>query len=223
MKGVYELIDWLNKEFPNAMIETCSGGGGRYDLGMMKYSTQIWTSDNTGPVARTLIQYGSTFGYSTSTMSCHVANYAGSVEDPRQLDYAFRVALNGPLGYEFDVLKISDAAKETISRQIKEYRTYENLILCGDFYRLQSPTEKGRYSYYFVDENNSEILLTYLQNFDDPKRTPNKLKISRADSGATYRDTISGETFAGADLKRGIVVESDKRGNYAKMFHFVKE
>lgn len=223
MKGVYDLISWLREEFPNAMIETCSGGGGRYDLGMMKYSTQIWTSDNTYPYWRTFIQHGSTFGYPCTTMSCHVANHGGSVNDPRQLDFGFRTALNGPLGYEFNVLAIEDNVKETLSRQIKEYREYEHLILRGDFYRLLDPNPTGRYSYYFVSEDNSEILLTYLQNVGDAKKTIYKLKISRADVNATYRDKISGGTYTGAELKKGIMVQSDAEGSYAKMFYFVKE
>ncbi len=223
MKGVYELLRWFNETFPSAMIETCSGGGGRYDLGMMKYSTQIWTSDNTYPVARTAIQYGRTFGYPAWTMSCHVANHGDSVEDPNRLDFDFRVALNGPLGYEFDILRVSDTAKATMTRQIKEYREYENLILTGDFYRLQSPHKDGRYSYYFVNEDNSEILLTYLQNDADKRERMNKLKISRADLHCTYRDTIGGDVYTGEELRRGVEVKSFRDGNRAKMFRFVKE
>ncbi|MBE6652009.1 MAG: alpha-galactosidase [Ruminococcaceae bacterium] len=223
MCGVYELFRRLRAMFPNAMIENCSGGGGRYDLGMMKYSTQIWTSDNTEPVDRTYIQYGSTLGYPVTTMSCHVANHDSSIEDPRKLNYGFRVAINGPLGYELNILAASETAKATMSEQIKEYRAYEHLILRGDFYRLLSPFECGRYSYYFVSEDSREILLSYLQNFDDAKKTVYKLKISRALPGVTYRDTISGKTYTGEELRRGIEVESDEKGLYAVMWHLVAE
>ena len=221
--GVYELFRRLQAMFPNAMIENCSGGGGRYDLGMMKYSTQIWTSDNTDPVDRTYIQFGSTLGYPVTTMSCHVANHDSSIEDPRKLNYGFRVAINGPLGYELNILAASDTAKATMSEQIKEYRAYEHLILCGDFYRLLSPFECGRYAYYFVSEDSREILLSYLQNFDDAKKTVYKLKISRAILGVTYRDTISGKTYTGEELRRGIEVQSDEKGLYAVMWHLVAE
>ena len=223
MCGVYELFRRLRAMFPNAMIENCSGGGGRYDLGMMKYSTQIWTSDNTEPVDRTYIQYGSTLGYPVTTMSCHVANHNSSIEDPRKLNYGFRVAINGPLGYELNILAASDTAKATMREQIKEYRAYEHLILRGDFYRLLSPFECGRYAYYFVSEDSREILLSYLQNFDDAKKTVYKLKISRALLGVTYRDTISGKTYTGEELRRGIEVQSDEKGLYAVMWHLVAE
>ena len=222
MLGVYELYRWLCARFPNAMIENCSGGGGRYDLAMMKYSTQIWASDNTHADARTRIQYGSTFGYPTSVMSCHVANHKNSCEDPRRLDYSFRVALNGPLGYEFNVLAASEEAKEAMRKQIKEYRTYEELILRGDFYRLLNPLECDCYAYYFASEDNGEILFTFLQNTGDPKQTAYKLKISRALRDATYRDTVSGMIFSGEELRRGITVQADINDEYAKMYHFVK-
>ena len=223
MLGVYELFRWLRETFPHAMIENCSGGGGRYDLGMMKYSVQIWTSDNTDPIQRTYIQYGSTFGYPPATMSCHVANHNDSCEDPRKLHYGFRVALNGPLGYEFNVLSVSDTAKTTMREQVKEYRTYENLILNGDFYRLVDPFACDCYAYYTVSEDNREILLSFLQNYGDPKETIRKLKVSRAMRDTTYRDTISGLTYTGEELQRGLPVQADKEGMYAKMFHFVAE
>lgn len=223
MLGVYELYSWIRKTFPNVMIENCSGGGGRYDLGMMKYSTQIWTSDNTRPIDRTYIQSGSTYGYPPATMSCHVANHNGSVEDSRLMDYAFKVAINGPLGYEFNAVEISDKARGEIKEQIAFYRSVENLILRGDFYRLLNPEETGKYAYYFVNEDNSEILLTYLQNYDEKEETENLLLVSRADKDAVYIDKISGQSFKGENLNKGIIINSSKKGLYSKIYHFVKE
>lgn len=221
--GVYELFRRLRRMFPHAMIENCSGGGGRYDLAMMKYSTQIWASDNTDPVARTYIQYGSTLGYPTAVMSCHVANHGNSVEDPRRLNYGFRVAMNGPLGYELNILGASETAKATMRAQISEYRSYEHLILNGDFYRLLNPFACGRYAYYFASPDNRELLVSYLQNDGDPKETVYRLKISRAIKGVNYRDTISGHTYTGEALRRGIEVRSEPEGLYAVMWHLVAE
>ena len=220
MLGVYELFRWINERFPEAMIENCSGGGGRYDLGMMKYSTQIWTSDNTDPDSRIKIQYGSTFGYPTSVMSCHVADHKSSCEDPRLLDFGFRVALNGPLGYELNILEVSDTAKNTMSQQIAEYRKYEKLILKGDLYRLKNPFEDGCYAYYFANNDNTELLVSFLQSNGDSKQKVHKLKISRAIRGVNYRDSISGMEISGDELRRGINVTADKNDHFAKMFHF---
>ena len=221
MLGVYELFRWFGEHFPNAMIENCSGGGGRYDLGMMKYSTQIWTSDNTHPDKRMYIQYGSSFGYPTSVMSCHVAKLE-ECENPRFLDYRFRLAMNGALGYELNILKASKEAKANMKAQVEEYRRYEELILRGDFYRLLNPYETdGKYAYYFVNKDDSEILLSFLQNFGDKTPKEYKLKVSRAIANATYVDKISGKYYEGAELKRGISITSDKDDQYGVMLHLV--
>ena len=153
----------------------------------------------------------------------HVAAHGEASEDARKLDYAFRVAINGPLGYEFNVLSTSETAKATMRRQVEEYRQYEKLILEGDFYRLLDPFATDCYAYYMVSEDNREILLTFLQNLDDPKETAYKLKVSRADKALTYRDTISGKTYTGEELKKGLVVNADKAGLFSRMFHFVAE
>ncbi len=220
MLGVYELYRWLRERFPNAMIENCSGGGGRYDLGMMKYSTQIWTSDNTHAHDRVFIQYGTSFGYPASVMSCHVANRDGEATDPRRMDFGYQVALGGPLGYEFNILTVSDEVKEKMKKQIIDYRTYEKLIMNGELYRLKSPYEDGCYAYYYVKEDNSEILLYYLQPKGDPNQKEHKLKISRAIRGVTYRDRRSGLEITGEDLRRGLTVKADPDDCYARVFHF---
>ena len=223
MLGVYELFGWFKKRFPDAMLENCSGGGGRYDLGMMKYSTQIWTSDNTEAKYRVYIQHGSSYGYPMSTMSCHVSNSHGQCEDERMLDYCFKVAINGPLGYEFNILKVDQSVKDAISKQIEEYRAYEELILNGDFYRLKNPTVDRCYAYYIANADKSEILLSYLQNNAESDEIEHVLKISCAKSDFNYRNTLTNERFSGSALKDGITVKADASERYGLMWHFVAE
>ena len=220
MLGVYELYRWLLERFPGAMIENCSGGGGRFDLGMMSVSTQIWTSDNTVPEDRIFIQYGTSFGYPASVMSCHVANRRSEATDPRRMDFGYAVALGGPLGYEFNILKVSDEVKEKMKQQIRDYRRYEKLILNGDLYRLKSPYEDGCYAYYYAKPDNTELLVYYLQAKGDPKQRTHKLKIANAIRGVTYRDTRSGLEVSGDDLRRGLMIQADKDDAYARIFHF---
>lgn len=223
MLGVYDLFRWFKKRFPDAMLENCSGGGGRYDLGMMKYSTQIWTSDNTEAKYRVHIQHGSSYGYPMSTMSCHVSNCHGQCEDERMLDYCFRVAINGPLGYEFNILKVEPKVKDIISKQIEEYRSYEKLILNGDFYRLKNPTVDGCYAYYITNSDQTEILIAYLQNNSDPSETEHILKISSAKAELNYRNTVTNEILSGAALRAGIKVKADTAERYGITWHFVAE
>ena len=184
--GVYRLLRWFRETYPNAMIETCSGGGGRYDLGMMKYGTMIWTSDNTGPKSRTRIQYSSMLAYPASTMSCHVTNHK-ACEDEQELKYRYEIALGGALGYELDVLQGSEALKKNMASQIQQYREYEKLILTGEYYSLSNPYVENYNAYYYVNETRSQILLTYVQTWGEETREI-CLPISEVEASASYRE-----------------------------------
>ena len=224
MLGVYSLFDWFTKQYPDAMIENCSGGGGRYDPAMMYFTSQIWTSDNTSARDRVLIQYSSQLAYPASVMSCHVSNPKGNL---RELDLKYKVAVGGILGYEFNVLNTPDEIKEEIRRQVARYRTFDHLIQFGTHYRLSSPYETGISAYYY--QLDDEILLSAILTNGcaviGKKKPFKKLVIRTADKNAVYRDAISGITFSGAQLRAGIEVgefNPDDTGYDAKLWHFVK-
>lgn len=203
MLGVYRLYRWFNERFPNVMIENCSGGGGRFDLGMMKYSTQIWTSDQTHPGARVPIQHGTTYGYPTCVMSCHVSNAAGTAYDMHKFDFAYHVATNGALGYELMLPDLPQSTRDIIADQVTEYRQNEDTILRGDFYRVHNPQTCPYYSFYFVSRDKNQILATFTQNHaETPKKV--KMKITAADKNSTYKDIKSGVVYTGEQLRKGI-------------------
>lgn len=221
MLGTYDLYRWFRERFPRVMLENCSGGGGRYDLGMMKYSHQIWASDNTDPVWRCKIQYGSTIPYPVSTMSCHVSHPGASISE---MDYRYTVAINGMLGYEMNILDMDEGVLQRIPEQISEYRWYEELIKTGDFYRLLSPHDTAYYSYYFVDVANDNILLTFVQQEPDKRQKEVKLKLSRADKGAVYIDKKTGTEYTGEQLRAGITVTTNTEDTrFARMWELVKK
>lgn len=221
MLGVYDLYRWFRERFPDVMIENCSGGGGRYDLGMMKYSHQIWASDNTDPVWRTRIQYGSSLAYPASTMSCHVSHPG---DDPDEIEYRFTVAAGGILGYEMNILNMDDKVLERIPGQIERYRRWEELIKTGDFYRLSNPCEKIYGSYYFTDSARNTILLTFVQLEADKDHKEIRLRVSCADKNAVYTDALTKERYTGDQLRKGITVTTgteDKR--YYRMWELIRD
>ncbi len=220
MKGVYRLLKWFGERFPNAVIETCSGGGGRYDLGMMAYGIQIWTSDNTNPYARTMIQSAAMTGYPAATMSCHVSTPKG---DLRSLDYRYKVALGGMLGYELNILEMSDEIRSDISAQITEYRQFEHLMRLGDYYDLASPFKYDYSAYYYVNSDNSEILLTVIEKSGAKPNNTKRLKLSRAVADAVYTDIRTGKDYTGEELRRGISVEITGQKDTAGIFYFKKK
>ena len=214
MKGVYQLLNHFTKLFPNAMIETCSGGGGRYDLGMMCYGFQIWASDNTDPYARIGIQYGALTAYPPTTMSCHVSNPRGSIES---LNYRYQVAVGGMLGYELNILKMSDEVKETIAKQIQEYKSFEHIVRMGDYYRLVSPLKDEYSAFYYIMPDKSEILLSVLESATCKKKQTKKLKLSAADPFGEYIDVFTKKHYSGKELQKGVCFDLQCASNSGQL------
>ena len=127
------------------------------------------------------------------------------------------------MGYEFNILKAEKNIKRIISGQIEEYRKYENLILNGDFYRLKNPLTDGCYAYYIINEDKTEILVSYLQNEGDVKQKVHMLKIRTARTDLNYRNVATNEVVSGLALKSGICVIADSEERYGKTFYFVAE
>lgn len=229
MLGVYDLFHWFMETYPNVMIENCSGGGGRYDLAMMSVSTQIWTSDNTSGRQRVFIQYGSTIAYPSYVMSCHVSNPMVLDDYMNVLDYKYKVALAGMLGYELNILHMNDNVKNEIKAQTEFYRSVEQLIKRGDLYRLVSPYENkyGASSYYYVSTEESgenyadRILLTYVQNSGtSDEDVAYTLQITAADKDAVYKDSLTGDEYTGEQLREGLTVKVIEKDMYGKLWLF---
>lgn len=220
-KGVYELIEWFNQTYPNAMIETCSGGGGRYDLGMMCYGWQIWASDNTHPYDRIWMQRSALLGYPAATMSCHVSNPG---ENEKSLDFRYKVAVGGMLGYELNILNMTTPIKEIMSRQTKEYHQYESIIRTGTYYNLACPFEKCYDCHYYANEDNTQFLFgVSFKRSAKAGFVTSSMKIAQADKNATYRDLLSDKVYSGEELKNGLKFEATGEEYDAKLFWFVKE
>ncbi len=227
MLGVYEMFDWFTREFPDAMVENCSGGGGRYDPAMMYYTSQIWTSDNTNAADRVYIQYASQLVYPASVMSCHVSDPHG---DLAALDTKFKVAAQGILGYEFNVLNTPADVKAAIRTQVARYRGFDRVIQNGTHYRLASPYQTDYSAWYY--QLGDEFVVSVIRT--DPARIPGKKKkfarlvIRTADKNAAYRDTLTGKVYTGAQLRDGIAFADsdftlDSQGYGGLLWHLVRE
>lgn len=142
--GLYELLEKLTSEFPDVLFEGCSGGGGRFDAGMMYYCPQIWCSDDTDAHERTFIQYGTSFFYPTSTVGSHVSavpnHQTGRITS---IETRGVVAMAGSFGYELDLNQLSEEEKTVVAKQVTHYKEYQSLIYNGDYYRLANPFEDG--------------------------------------------------------------------------------
>ncbi len=171
--GVYDLLDRLMTAHPDLLLEGCSGGGGRFDPAMLYYSPQIWTSDDTDAMERLDIQYGTSICYPTSAISSHVS-VCPNHQTKRTVPLRTRgdVALAGSFGYELDMTKMSEAEKEEVREQVKEYHKYYDVIHFGDLYRVIPPNGE-ECAWIYVSEDKSEALLTFvcIRNHPQIRRT----------------------------------------------------
>lgn len=146
--GVYEFIERLLNRYPKMLVEGCSSGGARFDAGLMYYTPQIWTSDNSDAIERLKVQFGASFGYPVSVVGSHISavpnHQNGRITD---IDTRAIVAMMGNFGYELDLTKLSDDDKAKIKHQIVMFKKYRDLIHEGLYYRM---TDYGRRSEYYT-------------------------------------------------------------------------
>ncbi len=205
MLGVYGLLQRLLDAFPNLMIEGCSGGGGRFDAGMLYFCPQIWTSDNTDPIARASIQMGTSYGYPVRTMGAHVSA-SPNHQTKRKTSWATRgvVALAGTFGYELDLSCLDDEEKDTVRRQIQDFHKYDDIIANGRYYRLVEGDSNKKYrAWEFVSHDANEALVQIVMSDVESNMRFPCVKLFGLDSDALYREEISGDTYSGTALMQG--------------------
>jgi len=160
MLGLYNLLQRINDNFPEVMIEGCSGGGGRFDAGMLQYCPQIWCSDNTDAHDRTFIQYGTNFIYPVSAVGSHVSAVPNhQTGRTTSLNTRGVVAMCGSFGYELDLNKISEEEKQVVIKQVARYKDKQPLIYGGDYYRLNDPYESGMAAWEYAAADGTSALI----------------------------------------------------------------
>ncbi len=193
--GTYDLMDRITSAFPHILFESCAGGGGRFDAGMLYYMPQAWASDNTDPIERLTIQFGTTMCYPASSMGAHV-----SACDRTGIETKAAVAMAGTFGYELDPKEMSEEDKEKVKEQVKNYHRYYNVIHFGDLYRIIAPTDdEFKCAWEYVAKDKSEALLTVVIK----NRAPHDfllIKMKGLDPEKMYRDETDGEIYSGALL-----------------------
>ncbi|MBD5500111.1 MAG: alpha-galactosidase [Lachnospiraceae bacterium] len=206
--GVYDFLEKLRERYPDMLIEGCSGGGGRFDAGMMYYTPQIWCSDNTDAIDRLRIQYGTSFFYPVSTVGAHVSAVPNH-QTGRSVSLRTRgiTAMMGAFGYELDTGKLSPKEKEEIKQQIRQYKKYETLIRTGSYYRLSTPFEDAYAAWMFVDEHGEQALLNAVMLEIHGNMPTCYVKLKGLDPDAVYVDEETGKCYyGGALMEAGIPI-----------------
>ena len=186
--AVYEMQEKLITEFPNLLLENCSGGGARFDPGMLYYSPQIWCSDDTDAIERLEIQEGTALMYPLSSMGAHVSvcpNHAVGRNTPfKTRGY---VALAGTFGYELDITKLSEEERKIIPHQIELYKKYSDIVRNGDYWRIASYSENHEFDCWAcISKDKNKALITFVQVLNHPNFKTRFIKVKGICAESNY-------------------------------------
>jgi alpha-galactosidase len=225
MLGLYKILEEITSKFPQILFESCSGGGGRFDPGMLYYMPQTWTSDNTDAVSRLKIQYGTSIVYPIVTMGAHVSAVPNhQVNRVTSLNMRGAVAMSGNLGYELDLTKLSTAEKGKIKEQIDTYKEIRSLIQFGDFYRLESPFEGNETAWAFSKKDKTEAMVFYFRELAEPAAPLRILKIKGVDLTKKYQVVGTDKVFGGDELTYvGLSIPVSIKGDFQSYVWHLKE
>ena len=223
--GVYDFLERLLQKYPDILLEGCSGGGGRFDAGMLYYTPQIWCSDNTDALDRLRIQYGTSFFYPASAVGSHVSAVPNH-QTGRSVSLHTRgvVAMAGAFGYELDPEKLTAEEREAVREQIRQYRSREELIRRGRYYRLSDPFTAAYTAWMFVSKDGSRALLSVVMLEMHGNMTVSYVKLKGLDAASVYRDTESGRRYYGADLmEAGLPMPVELKAYPAYQIELIRE
>ncbi len=215
MLGLYRVLDVLTTRFPEVLFEGCSGGGGRFDAGMLYYMPQIWTSDDTDPVERTRIQYGTSFVYPPSSMGAHVSA-SPNHQTGRETSITTRahVALSGNFGFELDLNKLTDEEIAELKGVIELVKRTRSTLQSGTFTRLESPFDGGYAAWQFVSPEKDSALLFMMKRNARPNTEAHRFFMKGLDRDAVYEDCAAGKTFTGGFLMNAGILAPHGYGDF---------
>jgi alpha-galactosidase len=230
--GVYDVMNRLTTDYPHILLENCSGGGARFDPGMLYYSPQIWCSDDTDAIERLKIQHGTSMCYPCSAMGAHVSDCPNHTVG-RNTPFRTRghVAMVGTFGYELDVTRIPQEDRDSIPAQIEEFNKYNTLVRTGDHYRIGNVFEDNTWdAWMFVSKDKTDALLEFVQVLARPNERSRRIKLKGLDPDAYYYEEsepdrkISGAALMNAGINIAKIWGADGiSGDFAsKILHFIK-
>ncbi|WP_027408518.1 alpha-galactosidase [Anoxybacteroides tepidamans] len=224
MLGLYRVMDEITSRFPHILFESCSGGGGRFDPGILYYMPQTWTSDNTDAVSRLKIQYGTSLVYPAIAMGAHVSTVPNhQVRRVTPLETRGHVAMSGNFGYELDVTKLSDKEREQVKEQIAFYKQIRRLVQFGTFYRILSPFEGNEAAWMFVSEDRSEAFVAYFRMLSEANAPLSFFRLKGLDPNKNYEMIGSGEVYGGDELMYIGLNAPTRRGDFLSAVWLLKE
>lgn len=185
--GLYSLLDRLTRAFPEVLFESCAGGGGRFDPGMLFYTPQIWTSDATDAHERLKIQWGTSFIYPQLVMGAHVSAIPNhQIHRAASLDTRVRMSMSANFGIELDVTKLTVEEKEKIAHESEVYKEHRLLFQYGQLYRIEDPFVSDRGVWIIISEDLKTAAVFCFQQLAVPNSLEKRVRLRYLDPDSEY-------------------------------------
>lgn len=202
--GLYDVLERITTEFPDVLFESCSGGGGRFDGGMLYYMPQVWCSDNSDAICRLSIQHGTSMAYPLSSMGAHVSACPNhQVHRTTPMRTRGHVAFTGAFGFELDLNKLSPEDLQVTRELVVEYNRVRGLLATGDLYRLRDPSDGQAAAWMVVSPDRRQALVTYVRIQAVGNAPLPVVRLRGLDPAAGYRigdETIGGDVLMAVGL-----------------------
>ncbi|MGV3080342.1 alpha-galactosidase [Streptococcus sp. 32226D021BW] len=221
--GLYRVLDTLTKRFPDILFESCAGGGGRNDLGLLFYMPQAWASDNTDAIGRLSIQEGTSLILPASSMGAHVSAVPNhQVGRITPLATRGNVAMmGGAFGYELDLTKLSQVELDEIRQQIQTFKSIRSTVQEGLLYRLKKTSNTWAANY--VNKDKSQAVFTFVKILAQSEAPLLQVQLKGLDPDALYECPQLGETFYGDELMNiGLTMPHVQKDYYSVQYIFNK-
>jgi alpha-galactosidase len=220
MLGLYRILEKMAERFPQILFESCSGGGGRFDPGMLYYMPQTWTSDDTDAVERLKIQYGTSIVYPAITMGAHVSDVPNhQVGRKTPLLMRSHVAMAANLGFELNIDKLSSKDKLVVIEQIKQYHQIKDLVGFGDLFRLLSPFDGMDAAWMYVSVDREKAVVFFYKTLATPNPPFFRLKLRGLNPEKMYKvNDLELEYFGDELLQIGLKLPLIKKDFFSYIY-----
>ncbi len=194
VRNLYEIIDRLRQKHPKLEIESCSGGGGRVDLGILRRVDEVWTSDNTEAFDRLRIQEGFTQAYAPKIMSAWVTDVPNQNGRSTPLQYRFLVAMQGALGIGANLNHWTDQDAALGTKMIALYKRIRDTVQLGDLYRLLSPITNDVTANEYISNDGKQAVLFAFRHSQEFNTAAPTILLHGLDEKAVYKlESVDGK------------------------------
>ena len=185
--NLYEILDRLRAKHPHLEIESCSGGGGRIDLNILRRVEEVWASDNTDAFDRQRIQEGFSMAYPAKIMSAWVTDVPNMNSRSTPLSYRFLTAMQGALGVGSNLNKFSEDDSRLATKMIAVYKRIRGTVQMGDLFRLSSPRTNDATVNEYVAADGKQAVVFALRHSQEYNTAVPAIRLRGLDPRALYQ------------------------------------